>query len=339
MSYSSRRMTATGGCDATEGAEALVPNGGALSERLRIIRTGASKRAGRRVIAAEAGIIGVISVNSGRIFVADAADSDHYIVKNCDRIGGQNLRAVAAKRDVGNEIKLTVAPRRVKFQRRISRERAAADIEHAVSAKHAGFEDIRVSAGIIECDRSVAVDEGKERPAGIITAAIKIDRRGRRAIGPKNLESGIGRDCSAAGNIHVYGERSPMIVPLIPLSILESRLPPTDRVSALTSIEVIGGSGAGPPAGSEGDSAPSKPPEIWKSASPLVIRRPPTLKKILAAVPIDPPFRLSMNAAQRIGGEISARHEADQCLTTNRSRLCFHAVRVVENPESRNRRV
>ena len=60
---------------------------------------------------------------------------------------------------------------------------------------------------------------------------------------------------------------------------------------------------------------------------------------MLAAVPIDPPFRLSMNAAQRIGGEISARHEADQCLTTNRSRICFHAVRVVENSESRSRRV
>ena len=87
-------------------------------------------------ITAEAGVIGVVSVNIGRIW---AADGDHDIVENGDRISGQNLRAVAAKRDVGDEIKLTVASRRVKFQRRISRERAAADIEHAVSAKHAAL--------------------------------------------------------------------------------------------------------------------------------------------------------------------------------------------------------
>src|SRR4029077_6023369 len=92
---------------------------------LRVIRSGAAKCSGGRAIAAEAGIIGVwgfvgeSSVNIGRIF---AADGDHDVVENSDRIGGQNLSAVAAKRDIGNEIKLTVAPRRVKFQSRISRE-------------------------------------------------------------------------------------------------------------------------------------------------------------------------------------------------------------------------
>ena len=93
--------------------------------------------------------------NIGRIW---AADGDHDIVENGDRISRQNLCAVAAKRDVGNEIKLAVAPRRVKFQRRIRRKAAAAHIEHTVCAEYAGFEDICVRACIIERDRSVAVD-------------------------------------------------------------------------------------------------------------------------------------------------------------------------------------
>ena len=112
------------------------------------------------------------------------------LLKMVIELAARIFSAVAAKRDVGNEIKLTVAPWRVKFQRRISRERATADIEHAVSAKHAGFEDVRVSAGIIECDRSVAVDVGKERPAGIIIAAVEIDPRATdRTIAAKNLET------------------------------------------------------------------------------------------------------------------------------------------------------
>ena len=60
-------------------------------------------------VAAEAGIIGVVGENIGRIW---AADGDHDIVENGDRISRQNLCAVAAKRDVGNKIKLAVAPRR-----------------------------------------------------------------------------------------------------------------------------------------------------------------------------------------------------------------------------------
>ena len=76
--------------------------------------------------------------------------------------------------------------------------------------------------------RSVAVDDVKERPAHTIIAAINI-YRGRRAAAPKNLESGIGGDCGGAGNVHVYGSVNspPVIVPLLLLSILESRLPPT----------------------------------------------------------------------------------------------------------------
>ena len=92
-----------------------------------------------------------------------------------------------------------------------------------------------MSAGIIECDRSVPVDVGEERPAGIITAAIKIDRRGRRTIAPKNLESGIVGDSGGAGNVHVDRSVHRTIVPPV-LSILESRLPPTDSVSVVILI-------------------------------------------------------------------------------------------------------
>jgi len=88
---------------------------------LRIIRAGASKCAGGRFVAAEAGVISVIGVNIGQSW---AADGYHDIVENRNRTSRKNLRAVAAKRDVGNEIKLTIAARRVKFQRRTSREGA-----------------------------------------------------------------------------------------------------------------------------------------------------------------------------------------------------------------------
>src|SRR5947199_6351210 len=126
-----------------------------------IIRTRTGKRAGGRAVAAEAGIIGVwnfageAGVNIGRIW---ATDGDHDIVKNGDGISRQNLYAVAAKRDVGHKIELAGAARRIKLQRRISREGAAADIERAVGAEYAGFEYICVRAGVIECDRAVAVD-------------------------------------------------------------------------------------------------------------------------------------------------------------------------------------
>ena len=110
---------------------------------------------GRAVTAPRLGVIGVVGVNIGRICTADG---DHDIVENGDRIRRQNLHAVAAKRDVGHKIKLAVAARRVKFQCRISRERAAANIERAVRAEHAGFEDVCVRAGVIECDRAIADD-------------------------------------------------------------------------------------------------------------------------------------------------------------------------------------
>ncbi len=85
------------------------------------MRSCARERAGSRAVTAEARVIGVVGVNIGCIC---AADGDHNTVENGDRISRQNLRAVAAKRDVGNEIKLTIAARRVKFQRRTSREGA-----------------------------------------------------------------------------------------------------------------------------------------------------------------------------------------------------------------------
>src|SRR5437762_7034440 len=126
-----------------------------LVERQGIIRACAGECAGGGAVAAPfLGVIGVVSVNIGRIW---AADGDHDIVENGDRISRQNLYAVASKRDVGHEIKLTVAARRVKFQYRISRERAAANIERAVDTEHAGFEHVCVSVDVIERDRSVAV--------------------------------------------------------------------------------------------------------------------------------------------------------------------------------------
>ena len=85
------------------------------------------------------------------------------LLKIVTELAARIFSAVAAKRDVGNEIKLTVAPRRVKFQRRISREHAAADSEHAVCAEHASFKHVGVSVDVIECDRPVAVDVRKER--------------------------------------------------------------------------------------------------------------------------------------------------------------------------------
>ena len=62
--------------------------------RLRIIRACAGECAGRRVVAAEAGVIGVwnfageAGVNIRRLW---AADGDHDIVENGDRISRQDL--------------------------------------------------------------------------------------------------------------------------------------------------------------------------------------------------------------------------------------------------------
>jgi hypothetical protein len=153
-----------------------------LVERQGVIRACAGECAGPCAVAAEAGIIRVIGVHFGWV---RAADGDHNTVENVDLISRQNLQAVTAKGDVGHEIKLAVAARRVKFQYRISRERAAANIERAVGAEYAGFEDVCVSVDVIECDRSVAVDECEERVPGtrdIIVAAVNIDRRGRRPV-------------------------------------------------------------------------------------------------------------------------------------------------------------
>ena len=88
-----------------------------ISEWLRIIRARARECAGRRAVAAEARVIGVGGVNICRI---RTADRDRDSVENRDRISRQNLGAVAAQRNVGSKIKLSVAARSVKFQRCIS---------------------------------------------------------------------------------------------------------------------------------------------------------------------------------------------------------------------------
>ena len=102
----------------------------------------------------------------------------NYAIKNLNGVAGNNFATRSCQRDIGNKIDCSVRAVCIKFQRRISREGAAADIEHTVCAKRAHFEHICVNAGIIECDRSSSVDEGRERPAGIITAAVDIDGRG-----------------------------------------------------------------------------------------------------------------------------------------------------------------
>ena len=115
---------------------------------------GAAERASGGAVATRAGVIGVVSVNIGRW----ATDGDHKSVVNGDGISCQNLCAGAAKRDIGIEFKLAVAPRRVKFQRRIRRKGAAAHNEHTVWAKYADLEDIGVHASSIDRDLSIAVD-------------------------------------------------------------------------------------------------------------------------------------------------------------------------------------
>ena len=69
-------------------AAGIEPNGGAFAEWLRIVRARAGERAGRRAITAEAGVIGVVSVNIGR---SCAANRHHDVVKNVDRICRQNF--------------------------------------------------------------------------------------------------------------------------------------------------------------------------------------------------------------------------------------------------------
>ena len=104
---------------------------------MRIIRAASKRAASRAVAAVGAGIIRVVGVNIGPIW---AGDRDRDSVENGDRISRKNLRAVAAKRDVRGEVDRSAATARVKFQRRISRKRADADIEHAVCAERANFE-------------------------------------------------------------------------------------------------------------------------------------------------------------------------------------------------------
>ena len=48
-----------------------------------------------------------------------------------------------------------------------------------------------MNAGIIECDRSAAVDEGEERPAGVIIAAVDVDSSGLGSIAAGDLEGSI----------------------------------------------------------------------------------------------------------------------------------------------------
>ena len=185
-----------------------IVKGRRIAQRLRIVCAGASKRAGCRTVTAEAGIIRVIGIHIRWIFVRDVADSDGNTVENCDRIGRKNLCAVTAESYVRDEIELTVAARRVKFQRRIGRERATANIEHAVRAEHTNLEHICVNTGIIECNCSVAIDDVKKCAADIIIAAINIDRGGRCIVAPINLNCRIGADGSVAGNVHVDGRHS-----------------------------------------------------------------------------------------------------------------------------------
>ena len=59
-------------------------------------------------------------------------------------------------------------------------------------------------SGIIECDRSILVDEGEERPAGIITAAINIDRRApNRSVASVDRNRRVIGHGSSARNVHV----------------------------------------------------------------------------------------------------------------------------------------
>src|SRR6202030_27245 len=118
----------------------------------------------------------------------------------------QDLYGAAAKRDVRKEIERAVAARGIKLQLGISREDAATDVERTVCAEHARFEHIGVSKSIIECDRSIALDERKERPANIITAPVNIDRRAPdRSVAPIDRNRRIIGHRSAARNIHVNG--------------------------------------------------------------------------------------------------------------------------------------
>ena len=79
----------------------------------------------------------------------------NYVIKNLNGVAGNNF-AARCLLSVTFAVKFDCSVRAVciKFQRRISRERAAADIEHTVCAEHASFEHICVNAGIIECDGS-----------------------------------------------------------------------------------------------------------------------------------------------------------------------------------------
>ena len=62
-----------------------------------------------------------------------------------------------------------------------------------------------MSGGVTECDRSVAVHVGEERPADIIIAAINIDRSRSSRIVAINCNRRVVGHGSSARNIHVDG--------------------------------------------------------------------------------------------------------------------------------------
>ena len=89
-----------------------------LIQRDRIGSTSSGKCSRRRIIPTEPGVIGVICKNIRRV---RATNRYRDAIENCDGISRENFLAVAAERYIGDEIELTVATGRIKFQRRISR--------------------------------------------------------------------------------------------------------------------------------------------------------------------------------------------------------------------------
>ena len=114
------------------------------------LRTRSRKRSSSTAIAAP--LFGVISgIRIHRRWKL-AADRNYDVVENRDCICRENLGAIPAESNVGNEVELAITAPCVKFQYRIRREVATADIEHTVCTEHAGLEYVCVSAGVIECD-------------------------------------------------------------------------------------------------------------------------------------------------------------------------------------------
>src|SRR5439155_10294530 len=104
--------------------------------------------------------------------------------------------------DIGKGVELAITSRRVKFQRRISRERPPADIEHAVCAENSGFQYIGVGAGIIKRDQSIPVHVGEKRAAYVIITTVNQNRGGCRSIATVERDCRAVSDVCVAGNIH-----------------------------------------------------------------------------------------------------------------------------------------